>query len=195
MRRVIVEAARRSRYGLCGHILILGGSTGAVGLNSAVIGALPAIAETQRRVLHQAGQTDVERVRTAYTNAGVDADVRPFIDDMGAAYAKAALVIARAGGTTLAEIALFGLPSVLVPYPHHRDRHQRANAEVFERAGAAQIIEENSAAPAALAGFLRTTLTSSAGLEGMHAASLSLGRPEAADTVAGLLQGLIHKSD
>jgi UDP-N-acetylglucosamine--N-acetylmuramyl-(pentapeptide) pyrophosphoryl-undecaprenol N-acetylglucosamine transferase len=194
VRRGIVEAAMANSYRLSGPIVVLGGSTGAVGLNTAVIGAVETLRETERRIVHQTGQSDYERVKAAYKKAGVDADVRPFFDDMAETYTNACLLIARGGGTTLAEAALFGIPSVLIPYPHHGDLHQRANAEVFEQAGAAQIIEENSAAPAALGNFVRTTLSSPAGLDSMHAASLALGRPEAADAVAAMVRELAEEA-
>jgi len=191
VRENLVKAARVNRYDSGGALLILGGSTGAVGLNSAVMEAAREAAALGRPVVHQAGRPDAERVKGAYAEAGVEAEVTPFISDMAGAYGRAALVVARAGGTTLAELALFGLPAVLVPYPHHKDRHQNANAQVFAREGAGRIIEE-SEGPAVLLRVVRELLTAPVQLESMHAAALSLGRPEAADLVADIILKLIE---
>ncbi len=186
VRDSVVAAASSYRYDTSGALLILGGSTGAVGLNSVVLEALPEVDLQGRQVIHQAGAGDVDRVREAYANAGICAQVAPFIEDMAEVYAKAAVVVARAGGTTLAELALFGLPAFLVPYPHHKDRHQRANAEIFARVDAAQIIEQDEGVPL-LARLLKEHLDAPVRLESMHAAMLSLGRPEAADLVGDMI--------
>jgi UDP-N-acetylglucosamine--N-acetylmuramyl-(pentapeptide) pyrophosphoryl-undecaprenol N-acetylglucosamine transferase len=103
---------------------------------------------------------------------------------MPSAYSGAALAIARAGGTTLSELAIFGVPSILVPYPHHKDCHQMANARIFTGAAAARIIEEGKGAGAALAAAAKEMLADSAALRKMHVAAKTLGRPEAARTVA-----------
>jgi UDP-N-acetylglucosamine--N-acetylmuramyl-(pentapeptide) pyrophosphoryl-undecaprenol N-acetylglucosamine transferase len=134
--------------------------------------------------MHQAGSQDLARVRSAYETAGLKADVRSYIDDMPAAYAAASVVIARAGATTLAELALFGLPAILIPYPYHKDQHQLANARIFANVGAARIIEEKKSTGAGLAGVLGTLAGDEAALSKAHAAARSLARPEAAGTVA-----------
>ena len=186
LRLELVEAARRRRYDVGGSVLVLGGSSGAVGLNTMVTGAIEGLRRIGRPIVHQTGSADAERVAAAYRTAGVGASVLPFIDDMAAAYSRSALVIARAGGTTLSEIALFGLPSILVPYPHHKDRHQRANAEICAPPGAARIIEEEEGS-GVLAAALGDIFDATARLEGMHAAALALGAAEAADVVAGIV--------
>jgi UDP-N-acetylglucosamine--N-acetylmuramyl-(pentapeptide) pyrophosphoryl-undecaprenol N-acetylglucosamine transferase len=191
VRREIVDAAAAAAYQPGGAVLILGGSTGAMGLNSMIIAAVKELGALGREIIHQAGSTDFERVRAAYRDASVEARVEPFIHDMPSAYGKASLVIARAGGTTLSEIALFGIPAVLVPYPHHRDNHQKANAEIFAAAGAAGIIDQGDGA-AALADLAGQLAGSPERLERMHAASLSLGRPDAADAAAAAILRLVE---
>lgn len=193
LRRQVVEAAGRADYDGSGSILILGGSSGAVGLNSIVLESLGEIAGFGRGIIHQCGKADLERVREAYGRAGVAARVVGFLEDVESAYASAGLVVARAGGTTLSELALFGVPAILVPYPHHKDKHQFANADIFARAGAAGIIEENAGAAPALVAMMRKMFSDAGVLARMRTASLSLGRPDAAETVAQKLLELTSR--
>lgn len=192
LRRGIVEASRGRGYAASGSILILGGSTGAVGLNSMVAAAAARLAALGRPVVHQTGRDDVERVRAAWSAAGASGvTVTPFIDDMPSAYKSAGLVICRAGGTTLSELALFGLPSILVPYPHHKDYHQMANARIFADADAAEIVEEGPSAGEALAARAEALVRDRARLERMNAACARMGRPEAADNAAERIVSLL----
>jgi UDP-N-acetylglucosamine--N-acetylmuramyl-(pentapeptide) pyrophosphoryl-undecaprenol N-acetylglucosamine transferase len=193
LRQPIIDAAKAFSYDPSRGILILGGSTGAMGLNSMVIEALPKLAALGRAITHQTGSQDFERVSAAYKAAGVQADVRPFIDDMPEAYGRAALVIARAGGTTLSELALFGLPSILVPYPHHKDYHQMANARVFAESYAAEIIEEGVGAGEGLAIMAKNLLSDAALLNTIHAAALVLGKPDAAEEIASRILSFADK--
>jgi UDP-N-acetylglucosamine--N-acetylmuramyl-(pentapeptide) pyrophosphoryl-undecaprenol N-acetylglucosamine transferase len=125
------------------NLLVLGGSQGAQSLNS----ALPEVlrrrgARLPVAVRHQCGAKHFEKARAAYMNAGIEADVVPFEEDMAAAYAWADLVICRAGALTLAELAAAGVPAILVPYPHAVDDHQTRNAEAMVAAGAARLVAE-----------------------------------------------------
>lgn len=142
----IPRALAARRFGLAPDrltVLVVGGSQGAVGLNRAVLAAAPALVRRRREVqiLHAAGPAARE-VAAGYARLGLRARVLPFVEDMPRAYALADLVVSRAGGTTLAELAAWGLGAVLVPCPHHADGHQRANARAFARAGAALVVEE-----------------------------------------------------
>jgi UDP-N-acetylglucosamine--N-acetylmuramyl-(pentapeptide) pyrophosphoryl-undecaprenol N-acetylglucosamine transferase len=107
------------------------------------------------RFLHQSGEADLETVRAGYEKAGVEAEVRAFFNDMGDTYAAADLVICRAGATTVAEVASAGLPAVFIPYPHAADNHQYHNAKSLEEAGAAEMIDQESAAGELLAGRIQ----------------------------------------
>src|SRR6185436_10409157 len=89
------------------------------------------------RLTHQTGERDVEMVRTAYRQAGVQGDVEPFLYDMGRQLAGADLIVCRAGATTLAEIMAAGKPAILIPLPTATDDHQRKNAESLVAAAAA----------------------------------------------------------
>lgn len=125
------------------HLLVLGGSQGAQSLNA----ALPEVLRRRGSrmavsVRHQCGSKHFDKARAAYMNAGIDADVVPFEDDMAAAYAWADLVICRAGALTIAELAAAGVPSILVPFPHAVDDHQTKNAEAMVAAGGARLVAE-----------------------------------------------------
>src|SRR6266404_4628947 len=111
-------------------LLIFGGSAGARTLNLAGPALAAALADVPGlSIVHQTGAEAEASVRAAYAAVGIRADVRPFIADMGAAYAAADVVVCRAGATTIAELAALGKPAILVPYPYAADDHQRANAE------------------------------------------------------------------
>jgi UDP-N-acetylglucosamine--N-acetylmuramyl-(pentapeptide) pyrophosphoryl-undecaprenol N-acetylglucosamine transferase len=167
-------------------LLVFGGSQGARTINRAAVAAAPALAARLggRAILHQTGTADLEEVRQGYAAAGVAADVRPFIDDMGAAYGRAALVVARAGAMSCAEITARGLPAVLVPYPHAADDHQRANAAASVDAGAAEMILDAALDGPSLARVLAGLLDDPERCGRMAAAAQALGRPAASSAVA-----------
>lgn len=174
------------------RVLIVGGSQGARAVNDAMIAAVPILASAPARLAltHQTGQRDLARVRAAYSAAGCDATVEPFLDDMPAHMAAADVVVARAGASTLAELTILGRPSVLVPLPTSTDDHQRKNAEALSGAGAAEVIEERGLTGAVLAARL-LALASDAALRGrMSARALALGRPDAAARVAERIEQL-----
>src|SRR5262249_37518748 len=140
IRAAVLGAPRpaRARPGL----LVFGGSAGAHRVNTAMLEAAGSLRDALAgvEVTHQTGVVDLDAVRAGYAALGLDARIEPFIDDMGAAYAGADVVVARAGAMTCAELTALGLPAVLVPYPYAADDHQRLNAEVLARAGAAEIV-------------------------------------------------------
>lgn len=121
-------------------VLVVGGSLGAQAINQAVPTALALLPEAQRpEVLHQTGKQHFDAVVEQYRQAGVEADIRPFIDDMAASYADADLVICRAGALTVAELAAVGVASLLIPFPHAVDDHQTHNARFLSERGAAEL--------------------------------------------------------
>jgi UDP-N-acetylglucosamine--N-acetylmuramyl-(pentapeptide) pyrophosphoryl-undecaprenol N-acetylglucosamine transferase len=125
------------------HLLVVGGSLGAKALNDVVPEALAQLSEAQRpMVWHQAGKKNIEAARASYQTHGIEAKVEPFIDDMGAAYAWADLVLCRAGALTIAELAIAGMPSILVPYPYAVDDHQTSNAKYLADNGAALLVQQ-----------------------------------------------------
>lgn len=165
------------------QLLVVGGSLGATALNEVVPQALAALAAAQRpQVTHQSGTRHVEALRANYARAGVQAETVAFIDDMATAYARADLVICRAGAMTVAELAAAGVASILVPYPHAVDDHQTTNARYLAAAGAAVQIAQGELTPETLAA--RVQALTRAVLLDMARKARALGRPEATQAVA-----------
>lgn len=176
-------AAALEAGGAIPHILVLGGSQGAHRVNMLMIEAVGRLAAAGYRVsiTHQSGEADLAMVKAAYEKMGaaVRAEAQAFIEEMGAAYRRADLVVARAGATTLAELTMLGKAALLIPYPFAADDHQRANAEVLTWAGAARMALEGELTPAELADRLKELLADRDGLARMGKQAATLARPEA----------------
>ena len=137
------------------RVLVVGGSLGAAVLNETVPQALLRLPAEQRpTVVHQAGERQIEALRAAYARAQVEGELRPFIDDMAAAYADADLVICRAGALTVAELAAAGVASLLVPFPYAVDDHQTGNARFLADRAGAYLLPQSELTPERLAGIL-----------------------------------------
>ncbi|HEY1546380.1 MAG TPA: undecaprenyldiphospho-muramoylpentapeptide beta-N-acetylglucosaminyltransferase [Kofleriaceae bacterium] len=166
------------------HVLVSGGSLGAVAVNELAAQALSKLAKERAiEIVHQTGEKDLEPTRKRYADAGVDADCRAFIKDMAAAYATADLVIGRAGATTVAELAIAGKPAVFIPYPFAADNHQVLNATEMAERGAALMFEQSELTADKLADALRPLLADPAKRAAMGAAMKSLAKPGAAAAV------------
>ncbi|MGB9330581.1 MAG: undecaprenyldiphospho-muramoylpentapeptide beta-N-acetylglucosaminyltransferase, partial [Steroidobacteraceae bacterium] len=138
------------------RILVIGGSQGAARLNAVVPFALKRLSSWLAfDVRHQAGERWIDAGRASYAQAGVRADVRPFIEDMSEAYAWADLVICRSGALTVSELAAVGVGSVLVPFPNAVDDHQAYNAQYLVREGAAVLISDRELTAERLAAELQ----------------------------------------
>jgi UDP-N-acetylglucosamine--N-acetylmuramyl-(pentapeptide) pyrophosphoryl-undecaprenol N-acetylglucosamine transferase len=169
-------------------LLVTGASQGARTLNQAMIRVWPAFRADHPdwQLLHVTGPADQAETRAAYSAANCSAQVVGFTPQMPLAIAAADLVVSRAGASTLAELTALGKPSILLPYPYHRDRHQHANAQVLVDQGAAVMLEDRLA-PELNEHPLRAALdrlADSTVRQGMAQAALSLGRCSAADEVA-----------
>ena len=166
-------------------VFVFGGSQGARTINRAAIGAAGQLRQQLPglRLIHQTGAADVEWVTEQYREAGVTAEVVPFIHNMGDAYGRADLVICRAGASTLAELTAMGKPAILVPYPFAVDDHQRANAEVLVRNGAAQLIADAELTGERLARTVLDLAADRARLAAMSEAARRLAVPDAAARV------------
>jgi UDP-N-acetylglucosamine--N-acetylmuramyl-(pentapeptide) pyrophosphoryl-undecaprenol N-acetylglucosamine transferase len=167
------------------RILVIGGSQGAARLNAVVPFALKRLSSWLAfDVRHQAGERWIDAGRASYAQAGVRADVRPFIEDMSEAYAWADLVICRSGALTVSELAAVGVGSVLVPFPNAVDDHQAYNAQYLVREGAAILISDRELTAERLAAELQRLCAGRGKLLAMAERARLLAKPRAADELA-----------
>ncbi|AWI79693.1 MAG: undecaprenyldiphospho-muramoylpentapeptide beta-N-acetylglucosaminyltransferase [Betaproteobacteria bacterium HGW-Betaproteobacteria-13] len=171
------------------RLLVVGGSLGAAVLNETLPQALARIpAAVRPTVVHQAGEKQLEALRAAYAGAGVEGDLRPFIQDMAEEYAAADLVICRSGALTVAELAAVGAASLLVPFPHAVDDHQTGNAGFLAENGAAYLLPQTELNAERLAGILvsldRTRLLQ------MAEYARALAKPRATEAVVRICEEL-----
>lgn len=167
------------------NILVVGGSQGARALNREVPAALAAagVAERGFHVIHQTGEAMRAQVEERYRELGLEAEVVPFLEDMAGAFVGAAMVVARAGATTLAELCAVGRPAILIPYPHAADDHQARNAEALEGVGAAVCVRESALSVDDLAARVGALLDSPERRRAMATAARRQGKPEAAAAI------------
>src|SRR5947209_1070296 len=123
-------------------LLVMGGSQGASGINQAMIKSLPALQSEPLQVIHLTGARDERLAADNYQRENIPAHVAAFSHSMAELYSAADLAIARSGAASLSELAVFGLPSILIPYPYAAEDHQTRNAEIFARADAALLLRE-----------------------------------------------------
>ncbi|MEX2453315.1 MAG: undecaprenyldiphospho-muramoylpentapeptide beta-N-acetylglucosaminyltransferase [Rhodospirillaceae bacterium] len=193
------SAARREAFPPIGpngeglRVLVLGGSQGARILSDVVPRAFAEMPPTLRRrfaVTQQCRPEDMERVAAAYAAAGMNPVLAPFFDDVPDRMAAAHVVIARAGASTVAELAEAGRPAILVPYPHATDDHQTANARAMEAAGGAWLIPQTAFAAETLIIRLEGFVNLPDGLRRAAEKMRAAGGRNAAAAVAGRVEAL-----
>ena len=167
----------------------MGGSQGARQLNDALIEALPHLERDALDILHQTGDADRDRVAAAYADAGVRARVVGFEPDLGPHYRWADLALCRAGALSLAELALAGLPALLVPYPYATDDHQTANARALVEAGGGWLMPEPALTPEVLAERIGSLFSTPALLARAAQCAATFARLDAAQGLADLVCG------
>lgn len=167
------------------RLLVLGGSQGATGINTMLPNVLRDMT-TRPQIRHQCGPKHFDATKKIYADAGVDAQVDAFIDDMAAAYAWADVVVCRAGALTLAELCAVGLPAILVPFPAAVDDHQTHNAQALVACGAAKLVQEGDGFTTRLGAALNDVLAGDqrARLLTMAQAARTLAKPDAAARIA-----------
>jgi UDP-N-acetylglucosamine--N-acetylmuramyl-(pentapeptide) pyrophosphoryl-undecaprenol N-acetylglucosamine transferase len=177
-------------------VLVFGGSLGAKGINQRVVEALDSLQDLKGQLsfVHQTGKNDLERVRKGYADRGFQAEVVEFIDDMSDAYARADLVVCRAGATTLAELTVCKKASILIPFPYATDDHQAVNARAMVEAGAAVMFREAELTGQMLAEHIRLLKQEPARLKQMEKKAALLGRPEASKELADVCVDLMVKA-
>jgi UDP-N-acetylglucosamine--N-acetylmuramyl-(pentapeptide) pyrophosphoryl-undecaprenol N-acetylglucosamine transferase len=174
-------------------VLVFGGSQGARSINEALVAAHGGWGQRKLQLLHAAGGAGYTAAARAWEQARTDHPDGPpvklveFIDDMASAYAAADVVVCRAGATSIAELTVLGLPSVLIPYPYATADHQRENAEALARAGGAAVIEDEDLTGEQLVATLAPLLDDPATYEAMAQGARAFGRPDAAAAVARLV--------
>jgi len=169
------------------RLLVVGGSLGAAALNELLPRALALLPADQRpAVVHQSGRQHVEQLRKNYQAAGVEADVRDYIEDMATLYGWADMAVCRAGAMTVAELACAGVPAVLVPFPFAVDDHQTTNAAFLAESGAAWLMQQKDLNAEKLAAHLASLNREQ--LAAISAKARALAKPEATKTVADVCE-------
>lgn len=201
IRPAVAERLARAREAASSdgfHLLVFGGSQGAHHINTAMPEAMEHLAPDlleQLTVVHQTGEADLEDVRRAYKDGGHSARVQvvPFIEDMASAYARADLVVCRAGAMTVAELTVCRLPSILVPFPYAIYNHQELNARTLSDRGAAALLLDGEMDGPKLAGEIQTLALDPDALARMAARAAEIGRPAAGDDVARQCEALAER--
>ena len=172
-------------------ILVTGGSQGATVLGEVVpegLGLLGPSLRHRLQVVQQCRPDDIERVRARYAELGIPAELLTYIEDMGAKYADAHLVIGRAGASTIAELTAAGRPAILIPFAAATDDHQTANAREMTAAGGARTIQQSAFTPDVLARQIEAMAGDPVALNNAAQRALSVGRPHAARDLADLAE-------
>lgn len=180
------------------HILVTGGSQGASVFSQivpAAIAALPASLKNRIRLDQQCREADLEVTKAAYQQLGINADLASFFVDLPARLAASHLVIARAGASTVCELAAAGRPGVLVPLPYALDNHQYFNANAFEDAGGGWVMTQDGFTAASLSARLEAFLTAPATLAKAAENAKKLAIPDAAERLADLVSNQIVASE
>ena len=186
----LMEHEQHQKTGL----LIFGGSQGAHILNATAVDALKLLPKeklAELSIVHQTGAREVEAVRNAYQEAGIEADVREFIKDMSAAYTQSDVVVCRIGATSLAELTSAKRAAILIPFAAATDNHQEINALSLVKAGAAVMVRESELSPQRLADEIQN-LFDAEKRAAMEKASGHLGRPEAAHDIIDVIVEMVE---
>jgi len=186
------ESSDRGPHAGPPKVLIFGGSQGAHAINMAMVEAAPRLAAAGGvAITHQTGERDLDVVRRAYGDAGLEARVEPFLFAMDREMKDADVVVARAGATTIAELTAAGRAAILVPLPTAADDHQRKNAEVLVAAGAAELIEQKDLTGDRLASRILALATDHARRNAISAAARAFARPDAAKVIVDRALALV----
>ena len=169
-------------------MLVMGGSQGASGINQAIIKLLPLLHDAALQVIHLSGSRDERFVTENYRRERIPAFAAAFHHHMEEVYSAADFAVARSGAASLAEIASFELPSILIPFPYAADDHQTRNAEIFARAGAAFVLKESELSPELLSQKIRELIGRPEQLRRMSENSARLAPHDAANRVAATME-------
>jgi UDP-N-acetylglucosamine--N-acetylmuramyl-(pentapeptide) pyrophosphoryl-undecaprenol N-acetylglucosamine transferase len=174
------------------RILITGGSGGAAPINHAVMEVLGLLTArgNQLFIVHQTGERDYNRVRAAYANHELQAEVLPFIENMAERFAQADLIVCRSGAITVAEVSAAGRAAIFIPFGASTDAHQTRNAEAMQDAGAARLLPQDELTPARLASEIFSLMDQPQRLADMETRARALARPRAVEDIVDLLESV-----
>jgi UDP-N-acetylglucosamine--N-acetylmuramyl-(pentapeptide) pyrophosphoryl-undecaprenol N-acetylglucosamine transferase len=196
VRREFFDVPTRLRDSSQFRLLVFGGSQGARAINYAMLDALSDLEGSRNElfITHQTGETDFERVSSAYEKAGwkFSAEVVRYIDDMVARFGQSDLIVSRAGATTSAELMAAGKPAIMVPLPGQME--QQRNAEAMQKAGAARMIPQAELSGQRIAREILSLMNSPSTLTQMEMAARGLARRDAAEAAVDLIEGLTLKA-
>lgn len=192
-REIRSAAASIKQKGDLPTLLVLGGSQGAHAVNVLVVEAAGHLCGKgiRFRIIHQTGSADYEWVESAYRKMKIDGTVEPFFSDMASIYSQADLAVSRAGATTLAELAVMGLPALLIPYPYAADLHQHANARFYTESGGCELYEERDLTGELLASYLANMLETESKRVDMGERMRQKGEPDAAGRIVDQCLALV----
>ncbi|MEM9523347.1 MAG: UDP-N-acetylglucosamine--N-acetylmuramyl-(pentapeptide) pyrophosphoryl-undecaprenol N-acetylglucosamine transferase [Pseudomonadota bacterium] len=177
-------------------LVVIGGSQGARILGDIVpeaVSMLPEVVKSNLRVAHQARAEDEMTVRARYAALGIDAEVKPFFNDVPRRFSEAQLVISRSGASSIVDLTIIGRPAILIPFAAATSDHQTANAKAMVEGGAAILVPESQATPKALSEQIEMVLTNPDGAAKMARAALALGRPDATERLVDMVEILTAK--
>jgi len=172
------------------HLLITGGSQGALPINRAFVDAMDQIAARKNdlQIVHQTGERDYNAVRTAYARREILAEVAPFLSNMAERFAWADVIVCRAGAITAAEVAATGRAAILIPFGRATDSHQLRNAQEMANAGAARLIPELELTAERLTREIFSLLDQPREIEKLSTTARRLAHPDAAREIVNLIE-------
>lgn len=175
------------------RLLVLGGSQGALAINQLIVKVAPQFDQNQLQVWHQAGPSQAQQVAESYSDSGyAPYQLSSFIHDMAEAYQWADLVICRAGALTVSELAVMGLPSILVPFPYAVDDHQTANAHWLVRVNGAVLAPQKTLTADWLIKQLNKFMADPSQLALMREAAVKVGISDAAVRLGKVCQSWLN---
>jgi UDP-N-acetylglucosamine--N-acetylmuramyl-(pentapeptide) pyrophosphoryl-undecaprenol N-acetylglucosamine transferase len=174
-------------------LLVMGGSQGATGINQLLFKAAPLLKNANLQLIHLTGERDDRLAAANYLREEVPNYVAPFHHRMQEVYSAADLVVSRAGAASLSELSYFGLPAILVPYPHAAENHQETNADIYVEAGAAEKFLESSTSAETLARRITDLINDESALGHMTAASRAISPGDSAAKVADVIERTVRE--
>jgi UDP-N-acetylglucosamine--N-acetylmuramyl-(pentapeptide) pyrophosphoryl-undecaprenol N-acetylglucosamine transferase len=178
------------------HLLITGGSQGALPINKAFISAMELLAKRkdEMRIVHQTGERDYNEVHAAYARCGIEAEVSPFLSNMAERFAWADVIVCRAGAITAAEVAAAGRAAIFIPFGRATDSHQLRNAQEMVKAGAGRLIAEPELSAERLAKEIFALLDQPGDLAAIAMKARTLSHPHAAREIVNLIEEAVRRA-